>query len=272
MTKPRLRNLMLPVALAVLAVVLIGAYIVSYRNSVTESAELVKVMVAARDIPAGTDGSAVASGGYLKTETVPRRAVVPGSVVSAAPLTSLVAKDPIYEGQQVTLRQFGPISQGGIFAKFSGRQRAIAVLGEPTQLLAGTLSDGDRVDVVATVHYTSRGLTRATTRVVLRNLLVLEAPDGLGRREQRYEDLDDAGHDRPPGPDDGLGDEEQRVVPRPAPDGAAEEQQGEPRDAEVLPRPRAAARQGPGADRRQLPGERPWLATDPSPLRTSASC
>ncbi len=56
MTKPRLRNLMLPVALAVLAVVLIGAYIVSYRNSVNESAELVQVLVAARDIPAGTDG------------------------------------------------------------------------------------------------------------------------------------------------------------------------------------------------------------------------
>jgi Flp pilus assembly protein CpaB len=177
-TKSRLRNLLLPIGLAVLAVVLIGAYIVSYRNSVNEGAELVKVMVATRDIPAGTDGSAVASGGYLKTESVPRRAVVPGSVVSAAPLTSMVAKDPIYKGQQVTLRQFGPVSQGGIFAKFSGKQRAVAVLGEPTQLLAGTLSGGDYVDVVATAQYTSSGLSRATTRVVLRNLLVLETPDG----------------------------------------------------------------------------------------------
>jgi hypothetical protein len=121
-TRSRLRNLLLPVALAVLAVALIGAYVVSYRNSVNEGAELVKVMVAAKDIPAGTSGSAVASGGYLKTETVPRRALVPGSVVSAAPLTSMVAKDPVYQGQQVTLRQFGPISQGGIFAKFSGKQ------------------------------------------------------------------------------------------------------------------------------------------------------
>jgi Flp pilus assembly protein CpaB len=176
-TRSRLRNLLLPVALAVLAVALIGAYVVSYRNSVNEGAELVKVMVAAKDIPAGTSGSAVASGGYLKTETVPRRALVPGSVVSAAPLTSMVAKDPVYQGQQVTLRQFGPISQGGIFAKFSGKQRAIAVLGKPTDLLAGTLSDGDYVDVIATAPYTYAGITRQTTRVVLRNLLVLEAPD-----------------------------------------------------------------------------------------------
>ena len=47
---------MLPLALAVLAVVLIGIYIVSYRNSVTHGAGMVKVLVAARDIPAGTEG------------------------------------------------------------------------------------------------------------------------------------------------------------------------------------------------------------------------
>jgi Flp pilus assembly protein CpaB len=177
-TKTRLRSLMLPVALAGLAVVLIGVYIVSYRNSVNSGADLVKVLVAARDIPAGTKGSAVASGGYLKTQTVPRRAVVPGSVVSGAPLTSLVSTDSIFKGEQITLRQFGPIAQAGIFAKFSGKQRAVALLGEPTQLLDGTLSDGDRVDVVATSKYNHVGLQRATSRVALRDLLVLEAPDG----------------------------------------------------------------------------------------------
>jgi Flp pilus assembly protein CpaB len=169
---------MLPVALAVLAVVLIGIYIVSYRNSVNSGADLVKVLVASRDIPAGTKGSAVASGGYMKTQTVPRRAVVPGSVVSGAPLTSLVSTNPVYKGEQITLRQFGPMTQAGIFAKFSGKQRAVSVLGDPTQLLDGVVSDGDRVDVVATAKYRNFGLDRATSRVVLRNLLVLEAPDG----------------------------------------------------------------------------------------------
>jgi Flp pilus assembly protein CpaB len=178
LTKTRVRNLLVPVALAVLAAVLIGAYIVSYRNSVAEGAGLVKVLVATRDIPAGTTGSTVASGGYLKSETVPRRAVVPGSVVSGAPLTSLVATDPIHKGEQITLRQFGPITQAGVFAKFSGNERAVAVTGDPTQLLSGTVSDGDRVDVVADVEYSSRGVSRASSRVILRNLLVLTAPDG----------------------------------------------------------------------------------------------
>ena len=104
--------------------------------------------------------------------------------MSAAPLTSQVVTDPIYKGEQITLRQFAPAEQGGIFAKFSGKERAIAVLGEPQQLLAGTLSDGDRVDVVATARYKAGG-ARATTRVVLRNLLVLKAPDGERSRAAR---------------------------------------------------------------------------------------
>jgi Flp pilus assembly protein CpaB len=176
-TKSRLQNLVLPLGLAVLAAILVGIYITSYRNSVTHGAGLVKVMVAARDIPAGTNGSSVAGGGYLTTQTVPRRAVVPGSVTSAAPLTSLVAADAIYKGQQITLRQFKPATAGGIFAKFSGKERLVIVPGEPNQLLAGTLSNGDHVDVVANAAYSVGGVKRRTSRVVLRDLIVLKAPE-----------------------------------------------------------------------------------------------
>ena len=110
MTKSRLRNLALPLGLAVLAAILVGYYVVSYRNSVTHGAGLVKVLVASRDIPAGTAGSSIAAGGYLETQTVPRRAVVSGAVTSGSPLTSLVAGAEIYKGQQITLRQFAPES------------------------------------------------------------------------------------------------------------------------------------------------------------------
>jgi len=176
-TTSRLRNLALPLGLAVLAAVLVGIYVVSYRNSVTHGAGLVKVLVASRDIPAGTDGSSIAAGGYIVTQTVPRRSVVPGSVTSASPLTSLVAGTEIYKGQQITLRQFTPATQGGIFAKFSGTERVVVVPGDPSQLMAGTVSDGDHVDVVATTKFHVDDLARAASRVILRNLLVLKAPD-----------------------------------------------------------------------------------------------
>lgn len=181
MTRSRLRNLALPVALAAIAAVLIGLYVVSYRKSVTHGAGLVSVLVAARDIPAGTDGSTIAAGGYLKAQTVPRRALVPGSITSAQPLTSRVAAGEIYKGQQVTLRQFAPITQGGIFAKFSGNQRVVVVPGDPNQLLAGTLADGDHVDVVVTAKYHLGQIGRAASRVALRNLLVLKAPEGAAK-------------------------------------------------------------------------------------------
>jgi hypothetical protein len=47
-TNLRLRNLLLPVALAVIAAVLVGYYVVSYRDSVKNGAGLVKVLVASR--------------------------------------------------------------------------------------------------------------------------------------------------------------------------------------------------------------------------------
>jgi Flp pilus assembly protein CpaB len=177
-TKSRLRNLALPLGLAALAAILIGIYVVSYRNSVTHGANLVKVVVATRDIPAGTDGATIAGGGYLKSQTVVKRSVVPGAVTSATPLTAKVTATEIYKGQQITLRQFVPMTQGGIFAKFSANQRLVIVPGDQNQLLAGTLADGDRVDVVVTAKYHFGDLARATSRVALRNLLVLEAPDG----------------------------------------------------------------------------------------------
>jgi Flp pilus assembly protein CpaB len=172
-----MRNLVLPLGLAALAAVLVGAYIISYRKSVTNGAGLVKVLVASRDIASGTDGSDVAAGGYLQTQTIPRRAVVPGSITSAGALTSLVSAGPIYKGEQITLRQFGPISQGGVFARFSGNQRVVVVPGDPYQLLAGTLSDGDHIDIIATAKYHFGQLNRSTSKVVLRNLLVVKAPD-----------------------------------------------------------------------------------------------
>ena len=232
MTKPRIRNVLVPAALAVLAAVLVGVYIASYRNNVNEGAGLVTSSSPLATFRPEPQGSSVASGGYLKTESVPKRTLVDGSVASAAPLTSKVTADPIYKGEQITLRQFKPLAQAGIFAKFSGRQRAIAVLGTPSQMLAGTLKDGDRVDVVATVRYHT-GPARATTRVVLKNLLVLDS----SRRRQGEGHAHGRGHpgngrdDRPPGTDDGLGDEDEHLVPRAAADQDPAQQRAEPGDA-----------------------------------------
>jgi Flp pilus assembly protein CpaB len=185
LTKYRFRNITVSLALAALGALLVGLYVVSYRRGVDNGVETVPVLVAARDIPEGTAGPAVASGGYLRTAHVLRRTVVPGAISRGSDLGSVVAGSTIYEGQQVTVRQFKPLVEGGIFAKFSGSQRAMLVPGDGNQILAGTVADGDHVDVIANVKYSVGGKARVATRTVLSDLLVLRAPtsssaSGLG--------------------------------------------------------------------------------------------
>lgn len=185
MTKYRLRNITISVALAAIGALLVGLYVVSYRNDVQKGADTVSVLVAARDIPEGTAGTEVASGGYLKSAQVLRRNVVPGAIAKGSELGSVVAAGTIYQGEQVTVRQFEPQAQAGIFSKFSGLQRAMVISGDANQLLAGTVQNDDRVDVIANVHYRIGQTPHVASRTVLADVPVIQAPDspkagGLG--------------------------------------------------------------------------------------------
>ena len=171
----RLRNTLVAGGLAVVGALLVFLYISTYRKHVQTGADLVTVLVAGRDIPAGTDASAVE--GSLKSETVLRRNVVTGAISHPGNISGLVVSQPILEGQQVTVRQFSPLRQQGVLATISGNLRAIALPGDGTQLLNGIVKDGDHVDVVANIKYTlpassagSTGTSLVASRVILRDL------------------------------------------------------------------------------------------------------
>ena len=228
----------MPTALAVLAAVLVGIYIVSYRNSVNERRRPGEgPRRFARHPGRHRRGRASPRGGYLQSRPS-RAARRAGSVASAAPLTSLVA-GPIYKGEQITLRQFKPLAQAGIFAKFSGKQRAVAVPGDPSQLLAGHARTATASMSSRPSSTTVGGSARATSRVILQNLLVLKAPDADKAKRLRTARRSAATlvHDRSPGADDGLGDEERAPgssrCGRPT---HPARQHAEPRDAPVGPR------------------------------------
>jgi Flp pilus assembly protein CpaB len=190
LSRYRLRNTLLAGGLAIAGAILVFLYVASYRNDVESGAGLVEVFVAAKDIPEGTDGSTVAGNGYLKKESVLRRNVINGAIASSDRLTNLAASKTILAGEQVTLRQFHPASEEGVLANICCNQRAMTISGEPDALLAGTVQDADHVDVVANIPYTiktagSSGseLRRVATRVIIRDLSVLEAPkDDSGGR------------------------------------------------------------------------------------------
>jgi pilus assembly protein CpaB len=171
----RAKNIGIAVALAALAAILTSAYVVNYKRHVQRGEGKVTVLVAARDIPAGTSGADVVDQKMLKEQTVPRKSVVAGAISSPSQLAQYVATQDVFEGEQVSTRRFSPPTEQGIRAQIKGTQRAYQLPGDANQLLAGTIQAGDHVDVVGTWEVSDGEIV---SRVILRNLLVLKAAAG----------------------------------------------------------------------------------------------
>ena len=172
----RIRNIGIAVALAIVAALLTTFYVTNYKRTVQQGEKKVPVYVASHDIALGTSGSTVAQGDALRVEHVPRRSVVPGAISQPNQIDNLVAVEPIYAGEQISTRRFRTAQEQGIRAQLKGNLRAVQAPGSQSQLLGGTLQEGDRVDIVGTwlMPETSQN---HVSRVFLRDLLVLQAPD-----------------------------------------------------------------------------------------------
>jgi len=171
----RLRNIGIAVALAIVAALLTTFYVTNYKRTVQQGEETVSVYVASHDIPLGTSGADVSQRSMIRVEHVTRRSVVPGAISKPDQVEGLVAVEPIYAGEQVSTRRFRTAEEQGVLAQLKGNMRAFQVAGSDSELLAGTLQDGNRVDVVGNWTYPEGG--NHVSRVVLRDLLVLKAPD-----------------------------------------------------------------------------------------------
>jgi len=173
----RVKNIGIAVVLAAFAGLLTIFYVANYKRHVQNGENKVSVLVAARDIPAGTTGSEVVEQHYLKTESVPHRTVVPGAISSTDQLNNQVATDQIYRGEQVTALRFGSTQELGIRSLLKGNERAMQLSGDTNELLVGTLKEGDHVDVLATWQHPECSSCAHVSKVIVRNLLVLKAAD-----------------------------------------------------------------------------------------------
>jgi pilus assembly protein CpaB len=172
----RVRNIAVAVALALAAGLLSLFYVANYKAHVRHAEKTVSVYVAKSDIAVGTPGTDIVKHHLIVPSQVVQRTVVPGSISDPDQVANLVTTDPIYAGEQVTLRRFANHTQLGPRAQLHGTLRAINVEGDPAQILAGTVKPGDHVDMVASFTGCG-GQNCLISRDVVRNLLVLQAPD-----------------------------------------------------------------------------------------------
>jgi pilus assembly protein CpaB len=168
----RLRNIVIALALALVAFMLTSFYVRQQRADFKEQATPTKVYVATEDIEVGTTGSEVS--GLLEEREVSRENVVPGAVASADDVDGQVVTEKIYAGEQVTQLRFSSPTEQGIRARISGNMRAVQVAGDEHQLMEGTLKEGDHVDVVGSWKVIP-GEEGKVSRVVLRDVLVLQS-------------------------------------------------------------------------------------------------
>jgi pilus assembly protein CpaB len=172
----RVRNMIIAGALAVCAVALMLVYAShAKKHSTASAASDIQVFVATRDIPIGTTGAKLAGSGWLTTRKLPGDSVAAGAVTSPAQLANEVAIQPTYSGEQIVARRFGTTQQEGLLSDLKGTSRVMELPGDAHQLLAGTLKQGNRVDVVGNVQVPEGGQMHSTL-VALRDLLVVKAP------------------------------------------------------------------------------------------------
>lgn len=169
----RVRNIAVAVGLALVAALLTTFYVANYKRHVRADESTVTVYVAKNDIPQGTPGTELAK--LMTTSQVAQRTVVPGAISSPDQVRTLLTRQDIYAGEQVTLRSFANHAEQGVRVQLHGTLRAMSLSGMPDSVLAGTLRDGDHVDVIANLK-TGDCSTCFAVRAVARDVLVLHAP------------------------------------------------------------------------------------------------
>jgi Flp pilus assembly protein CpaB len=164
-------TLALGIAAAVLAGILLVAYLVQYRSSVNDSTAQTPVLVAKNLIPKGTSGTVIAQKQLFQAATLAKNDLKVGAISDPAYLNGRVAVADIFPGQQITTADLSAGLTDAIPTQLSGLQRAVALSIGATQGLAGYVSSGDRVDI----YYQVAGDGGTVLGLIAPNVLVMRA-------------------------------------------------------------------------------------------------
>jgi Flp pilus assembly protein CpaB len=162
---------------AVLAGIVLFAFVQGYRSSVDSSASSSSVLVASGYIPRGTSTSLIASTRLMQRASVKSSQVVAGAISDPSLLRGEVAAKDIYPGQQLRAADF-TASNVTIASQLAGKNRAIAIPIDAAHGLIGFVQAGDHVDILSSLAGTAP--SHGADPILAQNVLVLSAPTAGG--------------------------------------------------------------------------------------------
>jgi Flp pilus assembly protein CpaB len=169
-------SLFVGVGAAVLAGIVLLAYLHSYRNSVNSSASTASVLVARNLIQKGTPGNIIATGSQFQVASLPKSQLKTGAFTDPSALAGRVALADIYPGQQLTANYFAFATPGTLQTKITGADRAIALSIDAEHGMIGQISAGDHVDIFIGFNVAGAGGNQPVIKLLMADVLVLKAP------------------------------------------------------------------------------------------------
>jgi pilus assembly protein CpaB len=181
-------SLYVSVMAAVLAGIVILAYVNGYRHTLKATSTPVTVLVARHTIEKGTAGSVIATKGLFTVTTIRESQLREGAFSDPSSLTGQVATKPIYRGAQLTASDFSA-SSDSLASTLSDRQRIISIPLDGAHGLSGQVQEGDHVDVYAGFNViavnpngtpTDGGQSRPVLRLIVQNVEVVRIGSSTG--------------------------------------------------------------------------------------------
>jgi pilus assembly protein CpaB len=158
---------------AILAGILLYAFVQKYRSDQNSSSASTTVFVASSFIPAGSSADLIASQQLLQRTTVRGSQAQSGAIADPSALHGEVAATNIYPGQQITSGDFTTSST--VASNLAAADRAIAIPVDSAHGLVGYVHKGDHVDILSSFPGAG-GNGRGSVTTLATDVLVLEAP------------------------------------------------------------------------------------------------
>jgi len=160
------------VVLGLLSAFLVGRYLDSLRAEISAQAEPVRILVAMRDVPAGTTAAEILTQGYTEQRQYPRQYVADGAISSPASIEGLVLAVPLTRGEQLTSTRFKVAEDVGLAYAIPEGFVAVSVPDNPSRGVSGFVVPGDYVMVIASFE-SGGGLNTAITKTLISKARVL---------------------------------------------------------------------------------------------------